>query len=93
MSIGPNIYPKSSAAILINDEKPLSTQRGRKGVFDKETGLTIIQKLNASSRVRIRYAQWPNKKVFEEVIDMQGYDEAVTYARWAMTRLQEAPQP
>lgn len=89
VSIGPNLYPKSAAAIMIEGEKTLSTPKGKKGVFDKKTGLAIIQKLNSSTNVRIRYAQWPNKKPFEEVIDMQGYDEAVAYANWAMKHLNE----
>lgn len=89
VSIGPNLYPKSSTSITIDEEKPLSTKQGKKGVFDKETGLAIIKQLNSSSRVTLRYAQWPNKKPFDEVIDMQGYDEAVAYARWAMTHLKE----
>ena len=90
VSIGPNLYPKSATTILIDEDKPLSTKKRKKGVFDKETGLAVVKKLNSSSKVCIRYAQWPNKKPFEQVIDMQGYDEVVAYARWAMTHLQES---
>jgi|GEM_PF-2612588 len=91
-SIGPNLYPKSATTILIDGDKPLSTKKGKKGVFGKESGLAIVKKLNSSSQVRIRYAQWPNKKPFEQIIEMQGYDEAVAYARWVMAHLQESTQ-
>lgn len=86
--VGGEHFPNSVSIVRLDDKAPISNRPGDNGLFPRSTSPALVNKIKNAKTISTRYMRWPDKYWVDDKWDLYGFNEAMQYANWAVTKIQ-----
>lgn len=84
--VGEDHYPFKPTTIRVDSNKPLHGTIGSDGDFSSNSISIILKQMVKGQSITTRYYEWPYDYSKTDTFPLAGFNEAMTYAKWALTQ-------